>query len=317
MGPGTRRRWLRTAASLTAIVGVAALVATAVGWSTSDSTTDDEAMSPMPRSVTAEGPLRYVALGSSYAAGPDVGDLIDARCLRSRDDYPHRVAADWRADLTDVTCSGSTIPDILDRAQPGRASEPQIDAVHPDTELVTITTGGNDLRYIGRLTEISCTNALAEPVKLDGKRCRPGRPAPPPTPGDYDRLRASMIRLVDAVRARAPRAVIMIVDYLPVLDAQATTCPVIPLDPLQARQTADTFAALTATTRAAAEASGATLVNAAAAGADHTACSASPWVYGFRLPLPYHPNAEGREAMASLVLDALETSGLRRATMPS
>lgn len=294
---------------------VVAVVALAVPWRGDTPATDDEAMTH-DSVVVGRHSVQYVALGSSYAAGPDSTDIVDRRCLRGGDDYPRRVAAAESLDLTDVTCSGSTIPDILRRAQPGRADRPQIDAVTADTGLVTITTGGNDVHYIPRLTDLSCANQPSRQPHRP-RHCHPERPSALSTPGEYTALENAMVAVVDAVRARAPRAVVVIVDYIPVLDPEATVCAGVPLTPAEALETVQTFDRLTAATRAAAVRSGAILVDAAAAAEGHTVCSSSPWVSPFTPPAPYHPNAAGRAAMADLTLEAIRDSGLVPVSTPS
>ncbi|MEH3155157.1 MAG: SGNH/GDSL hydrolase family protein [Gordonia paraffinivorans] len=306
------RRRLTVVGVIVAVMAV--VVALAAPWRGTPAS-DDEAMTP-DSVVVGRHSLQYVALGSSYAAGPDSSDIVDRRCLRSGDDYPRRVAAAESLDLTDVTCSGSTIPDILRRAQPGRADRPQIDAVTSDTALVTITTGGNDVHYIPRLTDLSCANQPSRQPHHP-RHCHPERPSTVSGEGEYSALESAMIAVADAVRARAPRAVVVIVDYIPVLDPQATLCAGVPLTRAQAVETVQTFDRLTAATRAAADRSGAILVDAAAAAQGHTVCSSSPWVSSFVPPAPYHPNAAGRAAMATLTVDAIRDSGLLPTSTPS
>lgn len=294
---------------LTVVVAVAAIV---VPWrhlaaGTDTATTRDGG--------TAHGSHpRYVALGSSYASGPATSDLVDRRCRRGADDYPHRIAAALPLDLVDVSCSGSTVPDILTRAQPGRADRPQIDAVTPDTALVTITTGGNDVHYIPRLTDLSCRNERAEHAM---RTCHAGAPATVSGEAEFAALADALVSVVDAVRARAPRAAVMIVDYIPVLDPLGTLCAGVPLTPPEALETVDTFDRLTAATRSAADRAGAIFVDVAAAAQGHTVCSESPWVTAFTSPAPYHPDAAGRAAMAALTVEAIRRGGIVPAAVPS
>ncbi|GGF37122.1 SGNH/GDSL hydrolase family protein [Williamsia phyllosphaerae] len=314
------RRPFLAALATTVVIVVIALIATLVPWSDLSETTSEKPAAPSTptqRGTPAIGAPRYVALGSSYASGPDSDGVIDTRCLRTGDDYPHQVAASLRLALTDVSCSGSTIPDILHRAQPHRADAPQIDAVTADTDLVTVTTGGNDVGYIGRLTAISCANQLARAAtKGVGGHCRNEPPRAPPTVADFANLEREMIGIVDAVHLRAPKAMVVIVNYPPILDSRATTCASVPLTPAEAATTVATFDGLRRATDAAARATASVLVDAATSGADHTACSASPWVYGYRLPAPYHPTADGRQAMAQLTTAAIEASGFTAPTIP-
>ena len=94
-------------------------------------------------------PLRYVALGDSVAAEPGVPDPAPPPgCQKSTNNYPSVLARRLKpAAVTDVTCSGATSADITSRAQltADGAVPPQIDAVEPDTTLITVTIGGNDV----------------------------------------------------------------------------------------------------------------------------------------------------------------------------
>ena len=66
----------------------------------------------------------------------------------------HFVAATLGLNLTDVSCGAAVIPNVLDRAQ-GTAPR-QIDAVTPDTKLITVSVGGNDINLNG--TALGCGN---------------------------------------------------------------------------------------------------------------------------------------------------------------
>ena len=106
---------------------------------------------------------KYVALGSSFAAGGgtnDPSEVIDLGCGRLSTNYAHRVAVALGMDLTDVTCGGATIDNIVGTPQVTPSDNvtrpPQIDAVTADTSLVTITAGGNDVRLISSLWYYAC-----------------------------------------------------------------------------------------------------------------------------------------------------------------
>src|SRR5487761_853701 len=103
--------------------------------------------------MTIPGGGRYVAMGSSFAAGPGTGERAPGsprRAGRSTRSYAHLAAAALGLDLHDVTFSGATTADLLG---PSAAGQPaQLDAVTGDTRLVTITAGGNDVGYVPRLT---------------------------------------------------------------------------------------------------------------------------------------------------------------------
>lgn len=92
---------------------------------------------------------RYVALGSSMAAGPGIKPKAAGAPMgsgRSAVNYPHLVAARLSYDLVDVTFSGATTASVLSERQ--RGAPPQVEALDGTESLVTITIGGNDAGYV-------------------------------------------------------------------------------------------------------------------------------------------------------------------------
>jgi lysophospholipase L1-like esterase len=68
------------------------------------------------------------------------------------------VAERLEYDLVDVTSGGATVDDVLSRPQAlltGGTVPPQVEAVAPDADLVTVTVGGNDFEYL--LTLLRCS----------------------------------------------------------------------------------------------------------------------------------------------------------------
>ncbi|MGW0246213.1 SGNH/GDSL hydrolase family protein [Nocardia goodfellowii] len=262
---------------------------------------------------------RYVALGSSYAAGPGINPVVDADCGRSGANYPHQVAARLGMELIDVTCGGATTADVLSRAQrPGRATSarpPQIEAVTSETTLVTITIGGNDIGYVGYVGMASClakqvlANLPVDSAAAEQVCSLTARKLTEPTAGDYDKVRDSIAEIVTQVRARAPRATVALVQYLPVFGPQVKTCGAVPMAAEQAAGAARVYSGLAAATADAAARTGAVLVSTVAAAADHSACSTDPWLTGFALPgigaPAYHPTAAGMTGLAELVVGRL------------
>ena len=123
-----------------------------------------------PASPVPTGPS-YVAMGDSAATAP----LVPAQgrptgCFKSTNNYPSVLSR--RLDVgsfTDVTCSGARTEDLVSRSQPTRsgAVPPQVDAVRPDTELVTITIGGNDVDLSTRAAGCRRTSLGAAPCSAD------------------------------------------------------------------------------------------------------------------------------------------------------
>src|ERR1700733_10139344 len=115
---------------------------------------------------------RYVALGSSMAAGPGIGPPAPGAPFgsgRSARNYAHLVAQRLNLDLVDVTFSGATTAHVLAERQ--RSARPQIEALNGSEELVTITIGGNDVGYVPLLMAASLPAAVRR-LPLGGGRPR-------------------------------------------------------------------------------------------------------------------------------------------------
>lgn len=242
----------------------------------------------------------YVAMGSSFAAGPGVafpGDLTSGRCARSTDNYAHLLARDLGLRLTDASCSGATTAHVLG---PWKELPPQLDALTRDTGLVTITIGGNDVGYIGTLGSASCRNSGSHSQRVQKSKCPV---APTVISADWATLEASLLRIVWEIHRRAPAARTIFVDYLSVLPPSGT-CAAVPLTAAEADASRATARRLAKVTAHVAEQSGVEVFKASNLSTPHSACSADPWTNGYFSPpgsrsfVPYHPNARGMTAIA-------------------
>ncbi len=253
---------------------------------------------------------RYVALGSSMAAGPGIRPRAAGAPWgsgRSARNYPHLIAErlnlELGLDFVDVTFSGATTAHVL--ADHQRGAPPQIAALDGSERLITITIGGNDVGYIPLLMAASLPRSVRK-LPLLGARIfelldRDAR----------DRALAavfdSMCAVGRAVRQRAAQAQVFFVDYLTILPPAGT--PAAPLSETVADLGRHVAAALERITADAAAATGCEVVRAAAASRQHHAWSDEPWTtkparYGVPLPgrpAPLHPNAAGMRAVAELV----------------
>jgi lysophospholipase L1-like esterase len=246
---------------------------------------------------------KYVAMGSSFAAGPGIPAYYEdtpAPCYRSTQNYAHQLARRLSMSLTDVSCSGATTAHLTG---PRANIPPQLDALTPDTRLVTITIGGNDLGYIGGLSVASCAG-LQKETGVEGD-CPP--PVTPPAEKTFADVAQSMDQIAKEVRRRAPEAQLVFVDYLAVLP-ETGTCAATPLSEIAADSARYTARRLAEITRKVAGDNGASIITASEFSKGHDACSADPWMHGYPRPgAPvagslYHPNLAGMTAVA----DALE-----------
>ncbi|MEM9880063.1 MAG: SGNH/GDSL hydrolase family protein [Pseudomonadota bacterium] len=248
----------------------------------------------------------YVAMGSSFAAGPLLGaprEQLDPRCLGSVENYPHQLARLRGFDLTDVSCSGAKTAHILG---PWKELAPQIDAVTPETQLITVTVGGNDLGYIGGLIQAACTNAGPNPAFGRGCGTIPAEPDKAAYQGVAERLG----EIAAQVATRAPKARLVFVNYASVLPPDSV-CPQLALTPAQADQGRAIAKRLAKITAQAADENGAQLVDAAALTQAHHACADEPWMTGYldaagqHQRMPYHPTQAGMTAVAEALAGAL------------
>jgi len=138
-------------------------------------------------------------------------------CYRSTQNYAHQLAARLKLNLADVSCSGATTAHLTG---PRGAVPPQLDALTSDTRLVTVAIGGNDLGYIGGLTNASCAGLMAE-TGIEAN-CAPM--IAPPAEKTYADLAARLDAIAKEIRRRAPQAQLVFVDYLAVLPGTGT-CP--------------------------------------------------------------------------------------------
>jgi lysophospholipase L1-like esterase len=244
----------------------------------------------------------YAALGSSFAAGAGIPPLADdrpARCGASQLSYSRLLAAQLGLRLTDASCGGATTAHVL---APFDELPAQIDAVTPETRLVTITIGGNDLDYMGLLFTASCHAGMRDPRMLDPATgdCRP---VPMPDAAAVQAVEDNLAALLAAIRARAPRARVVLVQYLALAGEQ--DCPAAPLDPEHAAMARMLAAALAQASSRAAERAGAEVLAMDRLSLGHTPCAALPWTRGLgegfdpSQGAPWHPSAAGHAAIAA------------------
>lgn len=94
--------------------------------------------------VDANAETNYVALGDSFTSGLGTRDYYDDDCKRGPAAYPELWADSHTVGSFDfVACAGATTADVLAN---------QVSALAPETDLVTITIGGNDVGFADVIT---------------------------------------------------------------------------------------------------------------------------------------------------------------------
>jgi len=118
-------------------------------------------------------PRNYVALGDSFSSGEgnlpfesgtDIGSGSDKNiCHRSASAYPHLLSSSLYLNLTNfVACSGATTSNVINGgSSDGAWGEPaQVAAVSQDTDVITLTVGGNNIGFEDFAT--ACTLSLCD-----------------------------------------------------------------------------------------------------------------------------------------------------------
>lgn len=269
--------------------------------------------------------LRIASLGSSFAAGPGIPPQIEPlSAARSGQNYPHLLAKELDADLTDLSVSGATLLNITVDPQTALSGNdifpPQILAVPEDADIITVTAGGNDIGYIGNMIQDaasatmlgSAAIALVQGVKsITSIFSRPT--VQTTTPLSPEELAERLGDTLDQIHARAPKARIYLVEYVAVLGP--STKPRIDIPFNQERidyhsQVASTlqnsFAVATATRSDWCE-----RVPIHELSLKHALGSDEPWVGGFDLysvvqkgPV-LHPNLDGMKAVAGILFETI------------
>jgi lysophospholipase L1-like esterase len=164
---------------------------------------------------------RYVAMGSSFAAGPGIPSRVEGSpraAGRSTGNYAHVLARKLGLDLVDVTFSGATTQEFVD----GSAKRPaQVDAVTEATRLVTLTGGGNDVGFAPRILLSSLPGPLRALPPI--RRQLASFADPELTEQRFTQLRENLLQLAAEVRKRAPQSQLLFVEYLTVLPPDGTT----------------------------------------------------------------------------------------------
>ncbi|HVK24999.1 MAG TPA: SGNH/GDSL hydrolase family protein [Actinokineospora sp.] len=255
----------------------------------------------------AKPTLDYVALGDSYAAGPGIPaqNGVPPGCGRSDHNYP-AVLAQWlrTTAFRDMTCSGATTVHMTSPQQiPGGQHQPQLNGLSRDTDLVTLTIGGNDIGFgeiLARCGQEGATDPTGDPCRRyytrDGRDVLAERVAA---------VAPKITRVVADIRARSPHAKILVVGYLRILPPDTGCWPAVPFAAGDTAYFDATERLLNSTIEQAAVAARARFVDPYAFSLNHDACQPPDrrWVEPLRPAAPaapIHPNADGMRLTAAL-----------------
>ena len=254
------------------------------------------------------GQLDYVALGDSYSAAsgvfpPDLTAPVE--CARSILNYPHVIANQIGADLTDVTCGAAETSHYFESQYPGVA--PQLDAVTSSARLITMTIGGNDSGvFINAIVQCGSAGIVA---LGQGSPCKDQYGS-----SFEDKIRdvtyPSLVTTLKAVKSKAPKAKIGILSYPWIMPAAGGCFPQMPVAEGDVPYLRGIQTTLNDAVRRAASAAKVTYVDLNVVSEGHDACKpigtrwVEPVVAGTN-PVIVHPNALGESEMAAETISRL------------
>jgi len=233
---------------------------------------------------------RYVALGDSFSSGVGTGSYtLSSSCKRSVFAYPYLVSQQRPNTALDfVACSGATTSSLM-------AS--QIQAVTADTSIVTVTIGGNDIRFADLIVQCTLSDCSAA---LDSTRASLATTLNPRLDTVYTAIRAQAAFGARVVVLGYPREFTS-AGCIGTLGITAT-------ERTKANQLAEALDGVIRD-RATLPQYAFSYQSALAPFQTHAVCSSSPWLNGlnlFNTTESYHPNRNGQsQGYTPLVRSAL------------
>ena len=240
-------------------------------------------------SAAPRQPVVYDALGDSYASGYGVPPY--GACGRSDAAYAVQVSGREKLALDDfVACAGATTTTLVTGGQ--------LAALDSDTDLVTLTIGGNDTRWGDTVaaclgdTDAQCAGSIAQArARITGT-----------LPGLLDAVYAQ-------VASRAPHAHVLVTGYPRLFSPERGAFLL--ASPAEQQALNDGADLLDRVIAEAAARHGFGFVDVTKRFDGHGANAADPWITGPFSPAAFHPNAEGYEAYSAAVTAAVRPSELK------
>ncbi|RJQ72288.1 SGNH/GDSL hydrolase family protein [Pseudonocardiaceae bacterium YIM PH 21723] len=262
----------------------------------------------------------YVALGDSWSADATLTrittEFVPAGCAQSASNYPHQVAKALKPTVfKDATCGAATTEHLYKPQNVLLGQNPaQFDRLTKNTDLVTMGMGGNDAELAAAVT--GCLNLAPPPLGISCKSRW--------IQGGVDKMsqniadaKVKVAAAIDEIKARSPKAKILIVDYMAGVPEGKGCYPKLPAWDVDIFWLHDKLAELATMERTVAQEKGVTVVDTYHGSEGHDACQAPGvrWVEGV-IPLnpgdsrlivvPFHPNQLGADWQAKRTLAVIK-----------
>ena len=288
----------------------------------------DVATDCKPGAEVAEDNTTYVALGDSYSSGFGVGSYAPGTnqdagpndCQRSSGAYGPLVSATQGLDLLFHACQGAVTKDFYNARNSTWGEVPQLDHLTEDTDLVTLSIGGNDAKFGDVLAECilgaellpfnTCyqESKVTDPVReamtrLNGQSTTPTDITPYTT-------------LYRDIRKAAPTASVVAVGYphfYPAVGGDRTFLPggrCEGVKKVDQRWMVEKIDQLNSIAEKNARRSGFMFADPNPSFDGHELCgSEDEWIFPLLSAGKIHPTADGQKAISEAVLDELDGSG--------
>jgi len=242
-----------------------------------------------PATAAPRSPVVYDALGDSYGSGYGVPPYLDG-CGRSAAAYAVQIDGRMRIDLDDfAACAGATTATLL---------ATQLTALDADTDLVTVSIGGNDIGWgsvVGACVlggDLGCAGALTQTTEV---------------------IQNVLPSVLDAtyaqIAAAAPDAHVVVTGYPRLFSPESGDY--FNASPAEQQAMNDGADLLNSVIAEAAGDAGFQFVDVTSRFVGHGVNAPEPWVLGVTDPGRFHPNLAGYEAYAAAVTSQVNPRDLR------
>lgn len=240
----------------------------------------------------------YVALGDSYASGAGLSLVDDADCDRTGEGYPAVIAGAVKAkSFKNVTCSGATTAEM---AKAQGTNPAQLSALSADTDLVTLTIGGNDIGFTEIITNC-VVGSFSDPT---GSPCKThyNESGSDAVTTRINSTAAKLTVTLQYIRALAPEARVLVVGYPSLVPDDGKACrPGVPFADGDVPYLRDVNKRLNQALADRARGAGAEYADTYTMTIGHDMCQneTDRWIEPLDTKLaPAHPNRWGQHAMA-------------------
>ncbi len=226
--------------------------------------------------ATAYAETDYVALGDSYSSGVGAPGQTGL-CLRSPNGYPGQWASrNQPRSFTDLSCGGAVTGDVRSWQVPRLSS---------GADLITITIGGNDAGFAPTVLGCQVSSDAACAQKVADARADITATLPAKLDATYA-----------AIRAKAPRARVIVLGYPLLFDTSSIFCGIAGMSLAKRRALNGGAEVLADLIKARAEAAGFTFSDVRDEFAGHGICATGAYLNGLTVVPPqnsFHPNRNG------------------------